>query len=91
MQHNTAPAVLPARPTRLAKTQAMQHIREYTQRQLAAQAARPGDLETPKYDEYGLVDTDSDDSDFNASGSESSSDSSDDDDDDDDMDSETED
>lgn len=80
MQQNTTPTVLPARPTRLAKTQAMQHIREYTQRQLAAQAARPGDRETPKYDEYGLVDTDSDDSDFNASESESesSSDSSDD-------------
>lgn len=80
MQQNTTPTVLPARPARLAKTQAMQHIREYTQRQLAAQAARPGDRETDKYDEYGLVDTDSDDSDFNASESESesSSDSSDD-------------
>ena len=87
MQHNTIPTTLPARPTRLAKTQAMQHIREYTQRQLAAQAARPGDLETPKYDEYGLVDTDSDDSDFNASESENSSDDSE----DDEMDSESED
>jgi len=45
-------------------------------RQLAAQAARPGDRETDTYDEYGLMDTDSDDSDFNASESESSSDSS---------------
>ena len=87
MQHNTTPTVLPARPTRLAKTQAIQHIREYTQRQLAAQAARPGDLETPNYDEYGLVDTDSDDSDFDGGESESSSDSSD----DEDMDTETED
>jgi len=76
MQHNTTPPVLPTRPTRLAKTQAMQHIREYTMRQLAAQAARPGDRETDTYDEYGLMDTDSDDSDFNASESESSSDSS---------------
>jgi hypothetical protein len=87
MQHNTTPTVLPARPARRAKTQAMQHIREYTQRQLAAQSARPGDLETPKYDEYGLMDTDSDDSDFNVSESDSSSDSSD----DEEMDTETED
>lgn len=59
------PVVAPSvRPPRRAKTLAMQHIREYNQRQAAAQQARHEDAGAPKYDEYGLLDTDSDDSDY---------------------------
>lgn len=60
------------RPVRQAKARAMETIREYTQRQEAAKRNQANGVQTPKYDEYGLLETDSDDSDYDPSDSEES-------------------
>ena len=78
--NDAMPSVVAPRPLRRAKTQALEYIREYTQRQAQAQTVvevtgAADATDAPRYDEYGLLDTDSEDSDFELSDSESSSES----------------
>ena len=69
---NESANTISSRPSRRAKVQAMETIREYTRRQAAARSNRVEGVQAPKYDEYGLLDTDSDDSDYAPSDSEGS-------------------
>jgi hypothetical protein len=62
------------RPVRQAKIQAMERIREHTQRQAMLKTAGIPPHDVPKEDEYGLIDTDSEDEDYVDEGSEESED-----------------
>lgn len=77
---NQAP---PPRPSRQAKTKAMEAIKEFNRRQEAVKEASEAERKQ-LYDEFGLVETDEDDSDFGTEESDQDEDEDEDDDDEDD-------